>query len=77
MKQVKKSQRAVVLGSTLSVAALLMVAGAVRPLAQARAGGAAPPANNATANCGGEVVPRPGQRLAAHRRRVQLHGADW
>ena len=36
MKQVKRLQRAVVLGSTLLVAALLMVAGAVRPLAQAR-----------------------------------------
>ena len=43
MKQVKRSQRAVVLGSTLLVAALLMVTGAVRPLAQARAGGAATP----------------------------------
>ena len=50
MKQVKRSQRAVVLGSTLLVAALLMVTGAVRPLAQARAGSAAPPANNAIAN---------------------------
>src|SRR5688572_9962401 len=50
MKQAKKSQRAVVLASTLAVATLLMVAGAVRPLAQARAGGAPPANTNAMAN---------------------------
>ena len=50
MKQVKQSRRTVVLASMLAAAALMMVAGTVRPLAQARAGGPAAPNTNATAN---------------------------
>jgi glyoxylase-like metal-dependent hydrolase (beta-lactamase superfamily II) len=55
MTQVKKSQRAVVLLSTLALAALIMEAGAMRPSAQAAAGGGqgrqgGAPANNAVAN---------------------------
>ena len=78
MKQPRKSPRAVVLASTLAVAALLHGGGVpCAPLAQARAGGPAPAnANNAFANVRGEVAARPGQRLDDRRRRLQRRRAD-